>query len=259
METHTSGFKLIDTNFHDASREYALIMPYADKCYRVSTPEGMGLISYDGKSLIEPGPYTIGKSQYGRMKFANGSDGSCGFIDNTGTLVIPTKYTDANDFEHGMAKVKVGDSWGIINTDGSEILTAKWTAIGDIVAPDQKEFWVGDASDNLMHLYDRVGGKFVFPQGFFGARAFGVDIPEAAIITGSAPGTIGCINRKGEVVIPGDFDQIPHVVEAFNLLSAKAAGAKWLPIDTYRLKLRHNPKLNKGKLSETLSSELWDY
>ncbi len=254
-----SGWKLIDTSFHDATPEYTHIFPYADKCYRVVTSKGMGLISSTGKTLIEPSLAFIGESNNQRMKFRETADGKSGYIDNTGTRVIAADYDDASDFENGMAKVKVGDNWGVIDTNGKQRLAPLWSVVGDIVSPDQKEFWVGSHTDNLMHLYSTETNGFVFGNGFYGARAFDVDIPGAAIVTGAEAGTIGCIDRTGKIIIPNEFDEISQVVEAHSLLSKRPAGATWQQIDTYRLKQRHNPKLNKGKLSETLSSDLWDY
>lgn len=65
-------------------------------------------------------------------KFSNGlawfeADGKYGYIDKTGTIIIPAEYIDASDFTiDGAAKVQVAKKKGAyIDTTGSIICTYK--------------------------------------------------------------------------------------------------------------------------------------
>lgn len=46
-------------------------------------------------------------------------DGQWGFVDMTGTVVIPPQYTDARSFSIGLAPVSSNGSWGYINAEGA--------------------------------------------------------------------------------------------------------------------------------------------
>ena len=45
-----------------------------------------------------------------------------GYINKNGDLVIGFIYDDALDFNSGYASVKIGESWGMIDTSGREII-----------------------------------------------------------------------------------------------------------------------------------------
>jgi hypothetical protein len=44
--------------------------------------------------------------------------GKYGFIDNTGRVVIPFRYSAADKFSEGLANVRVGEKWGYIDETG---------------------------------------------------------------------------------------------------------------------------------------------
>lgn len=49
-------------------------------------------------------------------------DGKCGFIDKTGNEVIPLKYDNVWPFSEGLARVKIGDKFGFIDKSGNEVI-----------------------------------------------------------------------------------------------------------------------------------------
>ncbi len=53
-------------------------------------------------------------------------DGKFGFMDNSGTVVIPNKYEDAWWFTEGVAAVKFGGRWGFINKTGRTAVDFKF-------------------------------------------------------------------------------------------------------------------------------------
>ena len=52
-----------------------------------------------------------------------------GYIDTTGTLVIPCKYEKALAFSEGLAAVKVTDHWGFINAAGVEVIQPEYEEV----------------------------------------------------------------------------------------------------------------------------------
>ena len=50
-----------------------------------------------------------------------------GFIDSSGTIIIPLQYNDAGEFSEGMAVVKTDkNKWGYINPSGKFIIEEKY-------------------------------------------------------------------------------------------------------------------------------------
>lgn len=259
QETPLTGWKLIDNLFHDATTEYLRIFPYADRTYRVHSASGFGLISSAGKELVKPEMSYIGECKDDRMAFCRMGDKKYGYIDTTGKEVIPARFDDVNAFEHGKAKVKVDDKWGMIDPSGSFVIEPKWTIIGPITSADQKNFWVGDATDRLMHLYSTETGNYKFPQGFHGVTAYDSYVKDFAMIREGSDGKVGSVDLQGNIVIPVEFNEIEHVVKAHGVLEQRPEGTEWKVIDTYRLKQTLNPDITKGKLSDTIAAELWDF
>ncbi len=60
--------------------------------------------------------------------------GRWGYADDSGTLIIKCNYDEALPFDNGIARVRKGDNWGMINSSGKEILPIKYNLI-DKFAP----------------------------------------------------------------------------------------------------------------------------
>jgi tetratricopeptide (TPR) repeat protein len=59
-----------------------------------------------------------------------------GYSDATGKVVIDYKYKLASEFYNNMARVQIGDFWGLINKDGAELLPFKYCYIDFIKEPE---------------------------------------------------------------------------------------------------------------------------
>lgn len=55
--------------------------------------------------------------------------GKWGYVNDHGDKVIDYKYDEAGYFDDGVATVKKGDSYGVINTDGKEVISVKYNLI----------------------------------------------------------------------------------------------------------------------------------
>ena len=49
------------------------------------------------------------------------ANGKLGFIDRTGTVAIPARYTFAGPFRHGLARVKIGRADGYVDRKGKVV------------------------------------------------------------------------------------------------------------------------------------------
>ena len=61
------------------------------------------------------GPYCNGLA---RVK----SNNKWGFIDTTGSVIIPLKYNQVENFEDGLARVRLGQKWGLMDVTGREVI-----------------------------------------------------------------------------------------------------------------------------------------
>ena len=57
-------------------------------------------------------------------------NGKWGFVDTTGSEVIPCKYDYAYGFFEGFAKVELDDKWGFIDTTGREVIPCIYNFVG---------------------------------------------------------------------------------------------------------------------------------
>jgi hypothetical protein len=135
------------------------------------------------------------------------SDGGYGFIDRTGTEVVPPKYMKAKNFSEGMAAVFVGvlsnDSsdwayiydgkWGFIDKTGKEAIPLKYN-------------YVGSFSEGIAQV--NIGGKYY--EGEWSDWAEG--------------GKWGFIDKAGKVIVPCKYDNTQPLSEG---LAAVAINDKW--------------------------------
>ena len=134
-----------------------------------------------------------------------------GFIDKSGTLVIPCKYEDAESFSEGLAEVKLNGKYGFIDKTGAEVIPCKYDIIdyfksglasvklnGKDGYITQTGIWYDDADKNLSDSLRRVklNGKW------------------------------GFIDKTGAEVIPCKYDIIGYFKSG--LASVKLNGKDWL-------------------------------
>ena len=71
------------------------------------------------------GPYCNGIAKVKKNK-------KWGFIDTTGAVIAPMKYDEVENFNDGLARVRVSQKgWGLLNTSGQEIVKPMFEWIFD--------------------------------------------------------------------------------------------------------------------------------
>lgn len=129
------------------------------------------------------------------------SENRWGFVDTKGELKIQCKYSDAEDFSYGVAKVKADNKFGYINHEGEEIAPIVYAMWGDLM--------ISTFSAGL--CYVKRDGKYGFIDNE-GKEAIALVYDDAKNFTdaGLAPvkkdGKWGYINASGEEVIPFNYD-----------------------------------------------------
>jgi len=129
-----------------------------------------GLINLrTGEKIVPPMYNAINFPSQGLMEVRVGDwiSGLSGFIDESGTKVIPAIYHFAHGFEHNMAVVGFGSDWstarwGVIDREGREIIPANYHGIR-IFSENAIALSHGDWSEGPWSLVDRNGNEILPP------------------------------------------------------------------------------------------------
>jgi hypothetical protein len=71
-----------------------------------------------------------------------------GYIDSTGSVIIPIKYNEVENFYDGIARVRLGQKWGLMDATGKEIIKPTFDFIGEFkdgkakVLLDRQEYFM---------------------------------------------------------------------------------------------------------------------
>ncbi len=218
---------------------------------RVFERNASGFIDERGDFAIGPGSppgytfpeyrndYSYGDFHDGRAKFWVGdATGFGGYIDRNGKLAIPPAYAGVHDFSEGLACVSLP------RTDGSPFgpkLAGFIDRNGEFVIPPNREFVAHGFSEGLcvISILDDEGrghpsvinlrGETVIPPYLYtGISDFGAGVSRVV-----RDGKVGCIDTKGDIVIPIEFDQLWEFEDS-NLTTGEKDGTKFIVDQTGR-------------------------
>ncbi len=134
--------------------------------------------------------------------------GKWGFVNDSDSKVVDNKYDEARNFENGLALVRKGDKYGMVNTSGKEVIPVKYNiierhndhifrvaaggSVKDGVLFDEKYGFVDDSGKELLKPeYDEIG-------------QFNKD----GLTYVKKGDKYGYINNKIEVIIPCKYNAI---------------------------------------------------
>lgn len=114
-------------DFYEAVEVYSSISEYSDSQERIQFIQ-------DTREYVSVGAFHDGLAVICRRKENKAFDYTYGYIDATGTLIIPCEWERAEDFHEGFAAVqtttKYGDyKWGFIDTSGKLIAECQWDEV----------------------------------------------------------------------------------------------------------------------------------
>lgn len=146
------------------------------------------------------------------------NDGKWGYVDYARTVVIPFQFLYAGPFNHGMAKVTLGEKSFFIDKTGTRV-TSEFDGIFDF-HEDLAAVVVGE---NVGYI--RRDGSFAIPAQH--GSASGIDFSEGLAAV-RVKGKVGFMDKTGTVVIEPKYDD----VYAFsNGLAPVESGGKWGYVD----------------------------
>ena len=139
---------------------------------------------------------------------AIGINDNWGFVDSTGKEIINFKYTYAENFKEGLAKVRVGKypayKYGFIDKTGKEIIIIKYTNVGNF-SEGLVPINIEDQHGYRWGYCDKTG-KEIIPLKYGGTWDFREGL--AMVRNGSyGIGKCGFIDKTGKEIIPLKYDE----------------------------------------------------
>ncbi len=259
--TEGGGNELIDMSGNPISSTYDKIYPRKDGLYivRSSTSNDKyyryGAIDAKGNEVVPANHTYLYPPSHGYM--ACKDDNKAGFRDLQGNWAHEG-FKSSFSFVDGYASVKTDNGWGLIDTEGKQVVKCRWKdTISKNVGKTGLMFVSDEEGDNNGYmLLDIKTDKVLSTAKYKWIRTFLSDYEDVAIV-GDDNQHVGILNKEGKLIIPAIFTVSQARVAYQKYLTR--SNPVWTEFDTYCTKLLSNPNRNKGKLSSKLESTLWDY
>ncbi len=156
-----------------------------------------GAVNTSGKIVIAPQQYELRDFSNGKAACKNGDTYKWGFMDKSGKIVINFQFDEIQPFDaNGLACVRLGDNWGVINGKGEYVINPRFAGIradGD---------WFMIYESGKVGWCDKKGNYTINPQ-----------FSNALLFNGSGLAPVqegskwGYVNKKGMIEIPYQFEQ----------------------------------------------------
>jgi hypothetical protein len=195
-----TGREVIDF-FYDAAGAFR------GDCAVVSQNNRYFLIDKEGKRVFE-GSYEYLEFDFETELLWFFDDGKQGLMNSKGEIICEATYdlefgpTNATSFNEGLAKVKLGDKYGFINSSGEEVIP--------LTFDDADSFSQGLAVVKTGSNYGYIGpnGEVSISAAFYNANSFNL-MDQAVVSTydaGTSTETFQVIDKSGATVFAGyDF------------------------------------------------------
>ncbi len=160
-----------------------------------------------------------------------GQSGLFGYVDEKGRFVIEPQYEKAFPFQNGVARVKQGDEWILINGKGKRLTRSGYQDISDfrngVALVSRKE--TARRGGALYGLVNEKGQEVVKPE----YPHFTPDPNHALFIVGKEDAdkagggkiAFGILDNEGEVVVPVQFAAVRE--HQFKIFAVKTETGKW--------------------------------
>ncbi|EHK2407050.1 WG repeat-containing protein [Clostridium perfringens] len=139
-------------------------------------------------SLSNSKPGMFGVTEDGEIFMEKGYEGKVAYIDKKGKKSIGFKFDKGSEFSYGMAGVKEGNTYKIINKKGKTLV--------------EKEDGVLSPLNNNLIRYEKLANEILTNENT-------TEAIESLAQSGKTLKTTGILNTKGEVIVePGRYDEI---------------------------------------------------
>jgi uncharacterized membrane-anchored protein YhcB (DUF1043 family) len=132
---------------------------------------------------------------------AVGIDGKWGFIDRTGSVVVPIIYDGIVSFRDGFAAVCIDGKWGFVDTTGSVVVPIIYDGVWSF--SESAEGLAGVRRDDRQGFVDKTGQEVIaLNYDFFGRFS------DDGFAVAHVGGKQGIIDINGREIIPPQYDEV---------------------------------------------------
>ena len=152
-----TGKKLDDKKFSDVKSFSEGLAPFSEDGYRYGYLDPTGDVRIESQfeiaNLFHEGKAVVGKNINGAMRYA--------FLQKNGEMLTGFDYEDAKDFQFGLARVKKGGKYGLIDFLGGTVTGCDYDFITDFGS----DGYARAKRDNMNILLDREGSPWAKVNG----------------------------------------------------------------------------------------------
>ena len=195
--TNLEGQEIISCRFDE-------VRPFSEGLAAVRLGSKWGFIDRMGQVVIDFQFEACGSFSHQLAWVAVASQRS-GYIDTEGDVHIPAQFDEATDFFQGVARVRQGDEWGLIDTRGKYIMEPRYRSIDRFYEEGVAIVRYGRTGEKY-GLID-LQGNILTRRAYEDIEAFSEGLAVAKI-----KGAYGYIDLNGRLVIPAEYGR----AEAFS-------------------------------------------
>jgi hypothetical protein len=193
---------------------YNYIAEFSNGFARVRLPDRKwGIIDKKGNVVVECKYDDLGSiTKEGLAYFKK--EGKYGYLNAEGTTVLPNIYEDAYNFNEGLAKVKMNNLWGFINTKAKEIISIKYEKVGHFFS----DGLVSVTINNKLGFINKKDKIVIEPKYADYNSAFFEGLSVVCQEVNKVK-TFGFINKKGIEVTPCIYSNALNYSNGYSIVS----------------------------------------
>ncbi len=250
-DDHTVYF--VDKSGNRVTDVYRMAMNFhQERCIVQDNKNGkFGVIDNQGQAIL-PFEYDDMNRSYSEGLLGVCKGGAWGAVNHAGETIIPLEYKGLTNFQCGWAiALNEEGKCGMIDKGNQVVVPFEWDSLLPATQPDANLVW--GRKNASWCCYDRTKAALAFNRTFDVVWNFE---KEQAVV--GKDGKLGVIDANGNTIVPCELDSPFKVDDA--LAYMKRMGKTALSeIDTYRLNLYGDQKVNSYQITDQIPEEMWDY
>lgn len=242
----------IDKSGKKITEDFLMAMRFENGlCIVQSRNNNFGVIDNTGKVVI-PFEYDNANQYFREGLLGLSKSGKWGAVDRSGTEVIPFVYNQLNEFRYGWAGVlDEAGKWGMIDKNNQQVLVCEWDDLKLITQPEPNLIW--GKKEGKWFCYNRKQKSLAFETGF--EDAFNFEDGKAAV---AQNGKYGMIDMKGNIIVPCQLDNPMRLKRATKYMQMLGKTSLNMA-DAYRLNIYEDSSVNSFKITDVIPNDKWDY
>ncbi len=253
--TEASAY-VINTEGKVVSDMFERLTPIDNTGYISQKGDRYGFLTIQGEEQVSPDYGLILPAFEGSGVFPakDINSGKFGFIDFSGTQIVPFRFEDAIAFTDGKGYVKEDGKYGIVDTRGNYLVKNKWKKIQPARVAGFDYVWVVNPDLDKWQCLQISSDAISFANPFESVAPF--DEKGRAIVANND--FYGAVSPEGSIVLPSRFRTFDIAKAALAQIDSEGKSAM-SETDAYRFNIYNHTDRHKYRMHQLIDSEMWDY